>query len=73
LLALNGFNSLKSFIFSTENDRGGVMLCDIDNLPDAVEYLNERFPGIVRIEAGKELWTREQGLVAVEKPADPPS
>jgi hypothetical protein len=30
---------MKSYLFSTDNDRGGVILCDIDSLPEAVEYL----------------------------------
>ena len=38
------------------------MLCDIDTLPDAVDYLNKRFPGIVKVEMGKELWTFQDGF-----------
>ena len=53
---------MKSFIFTTDNDRGGVMLCDIDTLPDAVDYLNKRFPGVVKVEMGKELWTFQDGF-----------
>jgi hypothetical protein len=56
---------LKSFIFTTDNDRGGVMLCDIDTLPDAVEYLNKRFPGVVKVEMGKEIWTFQEGFQAL--------
>jgi hypothetical protein len=52
---------LKSFIFSTDNERGGVMLCDIDTLEDAVNYLNKRFPGVVKVEMGKDLWTQNSG------------
>jgi hypothetical protein len=57
---------VKSFIFSTDNERGGVMLCDIDTLEDAVVYLNKRFPGIVKVEMGKCFWTLEQGFVLSE-------
>jgi len=53
---------VKSFIFSTENERGGVMLCDIETLEDAVVYLNKRFPGVVKVEMGKEFWTLEDGF-----------
>jgi len=52
---------LKSFIFSTDNERGGVMLCDIDTLEDAVNYLNKRFPGVVKVEMGKDFWTQNSG------------
>lgn len=45
---------MKSFLFATENDRGGVMLCDIDTLEDAVDYLKQRFNGVVRVEQGKD-------------------
>ncbi len=64
-------NTLKSFIFSTDNDRGGVMLCDIETLEDAVVYLNKRFPGIVKIEMGNNFWTLEKGFdVPTKKMAD---
>ncbi|NRA22033.1 MAG: hypothetical protein HRU05_16300 [Oceanospirillaceae bacterium] len=54
---------MKSFIFSTDNERGGVMLCDIETLEDAVSYLNKRFPGVVKVEMGKDIWTQELGFV----------
>lgn len=47
---------MKSYLFTTENDRGGVMLCDIDDFDEAVEYLCDRFDGVVRVEAGEQLW-----------------
>ena len=47
---------MKSYLFTTETDRGGVMLCDIEDFDTAVEYLCERFDGVVRVEAGEELW-----------------
>ncbi|MGY8869920.1 MAG: hypothetical protein ACKVJE_05720 [Pseudomonadales bacterium] len=59
---------MKSFLFSTEDDRGGVMLCDIDTLEDAVVYLGKRFSGVVRVEQGKDVWTTDGGFVFVDKP-----
>ncbi|MEH6443321.1 MAG: hypothetical protein V7784_05445 [Oceanospirillaceae bacterium] len=56
---------MKSFIFTTDNDRGGVMLCDINTLEDAVVYLHKRFPGVVKVEMGKEVWSLDSGY---EKP-----
>ncbi|QEQ97214.1 hypothetical protein [Neptunomonas concharum] len=53
---------MKSFLFSTDNERGGVMLCDIDTLEDAVEYLKERFAGVVRVEQGKDYWDEAEGF-----------
>jgi len=53
---------VKSYLFTTETGRGGVMLCDIDTLQEAVPYLCNRFQGVVRIEQGLELWTREEGF-----------
>lgn len=47
---------MKSYLFTTETDRGGVMLCDIDDFDEAVEYLCERFDGVVRVEAGDQTW-----------------
>ncbi len=38
------------------------MLCDIDTLEDAVVYLNRRFPGIVKVEMGKDFWTLSKGF-----------
>ncbi|SEF71512.1 hypothetical protein [Marinobacterium lutimaris] len=53
---------MKSYLFTTSNGRGGVMLCDIDTLEEAVPYLQKRFDGVVRIEQGLELWTAEEGF-----------
>ena len=50
---------MKSYLFTTDNDRGGVMLCDIDEFDEAVEYLCNRFAGVVRIEAGEEVWVKD--------------
>lgn len=59
---------MKSFLFATENDRGGVMLCDIDTLEDAVDYLKQRFSGVVRVEQGKDYWTEAEGFQLVPAP-----
>ncbi|GGB95285.1 hypothetical protein GCM10011352_21710 [Marinobacterium zhoushanense] len=53
---------MKSYLFTTENGRGGVMLCDIDTLEEAVPYLRKRFDRVVRVEQGLELWTIEGGF-----------
>lgn len=53
---------MKSYLFATDNGRGGVMLCDIDSLEEAVPYLRKRFDGVVRVEQGLNLWTREEGF-----------
>ena len=60
---------MKSFIFSTDNERGGVMLCDIDTLEDAVTYLNKRFLGVVKVEMGKDFWTLDNGFEVVSAAA----
>ena len=57
---------MNCFIFSTDNERGGVMLCDIETLEDAVEYLNKRFPGVVKVEMGKDYWTAGEGFHKAE-------
>jgi len=44
------------------------MLCDIETLEDAVVYLNKRFPGVVKVEMGKDFWTLQAGY-EYEKPA----
>ena len=64
---------MKSYLFSTDNERGGVILCDIDTLPDAVEYLKERFIGVVRVEQGRDYWSAEEGFgtLAVQSDASP--
>ncbi|MGH1431140.1 MAG: hypothetical protein ACRBB4_08475 [Neptuniibacter sp.] len=53
---------MKSYLFSTDNDRGGVILCDIDSLPEAVEYLKNRFKGVVRVEQGRDYWSEDEGF-----------
>lgn len=60
---------MKSYLFSTDNERGGVILCDIDTLPDAVEYLKDRFVGVVRVEQGRDFWSVEEGFgtLAIEQ------
>lgn len=64
---------MKSYLFSTDNERGGVILCDIDTLPDAVEYLKERFIGVVRVEQGRDYWSVEEGFgtLTVQSDASP--
>jgi hypothetical protein len=61
---------LKSFIFSTDNDRGGVMLCDLNEIDEAVVYLQKRFRGVVKVEMGKKLWTIDDGYSELELKAD---
>ena len=63
---------MKSFLFSTEDERGGVMLCDIDTLEEAVTYLGKRFSGVIRVEQGKDVWSVEEGFGVVDKPVSPP-
>lgn len=66
---------MKSYIFATNNDRGGVILCDIDTLEDAVVYLQKRFDGVIRVEQGRRYWTPEEGFDELEplvpKPSSP--
>ena len=38
------------------------MLCDIESLEEAVPYLCKRFDGVIRIEQGRDLWTKEEGF-----------
>ncbi|MBN3561506.1 hypothetical protein [Aliamphritea spongicola] len=47
---------MKSYLFTTENDRGGVMLCDIEDFDEAIVYLRKRFKGVVSVVAGEENW-----------------
>lgn len=47
---------MKSYLFTTETDRGGVMLCDIDDFDTAVTYLCKRFDGVVKIESAEQVW-----------------
>ncbi len=73
---------MKSYLFSTENGRGGVILCDIDAFDEAVDYLRQRFDGVIRVEQGLTLWTLEEGFgkfepaivpsLPVSTPQDPP-
>ena len=64
---------MKSYIFATENKRGGVILCDIDTLEEAVEYLQQRFDGVIRVEQGRRYWARGEGFAELEPlpPSDP--
>lgn len=57
---------MKSYLFSTDNERGGVILCDIDTLPEAVDYLKNRFKGVVRVEQGRDFWSEEDGFGTLE-------
>ncbi|MFC6668911.1 hypothetical protein [Marinobacterium aestuariivivens] len=69
---------MKSYLFTTENGRGGVILCDIDTFEEAVEYLQQRFDGVIRVEQGRTLWTLESGFgefvptVRVDSPPQAP-
>ncbi len=53
---------MKSFLFTTGDGRGGVILCNIDTLEEAVPYLRNRFTNVVRVEQGLQLWTEEEGF-----------
>lgn len=53
---------MKSYLFTTEDDRGGVILCDIDTMEEVVPYLQQRFKGVVRVEQGRSEWTSEGGF-----------
>lgn len=57
---------MKSYIFATNNDRGGVILCDIETLEEAVEYLQQRFDGVVRVEQGRRYWALGEGYDELE-------
>ncbi|WP_415881711.1 hypothetical protein ACMXYR_05825 [Neptuniibacter sp. QD29_5] len=61
---------MKSFLFSTDNDRGGVILCDLDTLPEAVDYLKQRFKGVVRVEQGRDYWSEEEGFASLPAPTE---
>ncbi|MBN0986077.1 hypothetical protein [Amphritea pacifica] len=56
---------MKSYLFTTDTDRGGVMLCEIDDFDTAVEYLCNRFDGVVKIESSEQVWQ----LPEADKPA----
>ncbi len=47
---------MKSYLFTTDTDRGGVMLCDIEDFDTAVIYLCKRFDGVVKIESAEQVW-----------------
>ncbi len=53
---------MKSYLFTTDNGRGGVILCDIDEMEEVVPYLQNRFGGVVRVEQGLKEWTSEGGF-----------
>lgn len=57
---------MKSYLFTTESGRGGVILCDIDEMEAVVPYLQKRFSGIVRVEQGRREWTPDGGFAAFE-------
>lgn len=61
---------MKSYLFATENDRGGVILCDIDTLEEAVPYLLQRFDGVVRVEQGRSYWCIKEGFAELPPPAE---
>lgn len=53
---------MKSFLFTTADGRGGVILCNLDTLEEAVPYLRNRFNQVVRVEQGLQLWTEADGF-----------
>lgn len=53
---------MKSYLFTTDEGRGGVILCDIDTMEEVVPYLQQRFKGVVRVEQGHTEWTLEGGF-----------
>ncbi|MDY6891113.1 MAG: hypothetical protein SVU24_05850 [Pseudomonadota bacterium] len=57
---------MKSYIFATDNGRGGVILCEIDTLEEAVEYLQHRFEGVVKVEQGRRYWAKGEGFAELE-------
>lgn len=57
---------MKSYIFATDNDRGGVILCDIETLEEAVVYLQQRFTGVIRVEQGRHYWSSDEGYGELE-------
>lgn len=59
---------MKSYLFATENDRGGVILCNIDTLEEAVDYLQDRFDGVVRVEEGRAYWAINEGFGRLPDP-----
>lgn len=60
---------MKSYLFTTETDRGGVMLCEIEDFDTAVKYLCNRFDGVVKIESAEQVWElAETGKRATDSP-----
>lgn len=57
---------MKSYQFFTDDGRGGTMLCDDDNLADAVSELTQRFEGVIKVQIGKEVW--EASHVSADTP-----
>ncbi|MBV0932242.1 hypothetical protein [Marinobacterium weihaiense] len=57
---------MKSYIFATDNERGGVILCDIETLEEAVDYLRNRFDGVIRVEQGRRYWAMQEGYGELE-------
>lgn len=53
---------MKSYLFTTEDGRGGVILCDIDTMEEVVPYLQQRFKGVIRVEQGRTEWTLSGGF-----------
>jgi len=53
---------VKSYLFTTDDGRGGVILCDIDTMEEVVPYLQQRFKGVVRVEQGRTEWTISGGF-----------
>jgi len=53
---------VKSYLFTTEDGRGGVILCDINTMEEVVPYLQQRFKGVVRVEQGHREWTANGGF-----------
>lgn len=54
---------MKSYQFFTEDGRGGTMLCDDESLEKAVSELTQRFPGVVKVQIGTEVWHAENGTI----------
>lgn len=45
------------------------MLCDDESLEDAVQELKQRFPDVVKVQIGKEVW---EANAEDKTPAQPP-
>jgi len=57
---------MKSYLFTTANNRGGVILCNIDTLEEAVTYLDGRFEQVIRVEQGRHYWSKGEGYGELE-------